>query len=62
MWEIGSVEEYKTVSIELIRLLSNEDRFKKFSKNAFKQVAKNHSVFSESMLINKVYEKLWSQK
>jgi mannosyltransferase len=60
--KIVPVEEYKTASKELIKLLSNEQRFKKFSKNALKQVAKNYSVLSEAMAINKVYEKLWSQK
>ena len=60
--KIIPVEEYKTASKELIRLLSDEERFQKFSKNALKQVAKNYSVFSEAMAINKVYEKLWSQK
>ena len=43
--KIVPVEEYKTASRELIRLLSNEQRFKKFSKYALKQVAKNYSVF-----------------
>ena len=60
--KIIPVEEYKTASKELIKLLSNEQRFKKFSKNALKQVTKNYSVLSEAMAINKVYEKLWSQK
>ena len=59
---IVPLEDYKEAANEVVNLLSDKERFDKFSKNALLQVTKNYSALEEAKAINRVYEELWGQK
>ena len=59
---IVPLEDYKEASKEVVNLLSDKERFDRFSHSALLQVTKNYSALEEAKAINKVYEELWSQK
>ena len=58
--KIVSIEDYKTASKEIVALLSDQELFSKFSKNAIDQSKQKYNVLEEANAINKVYEYLWN--
>ena len=59
---IVPLEDYKEASKEVVNLLSDKERFDRFSQSALLQVTKNYSALEEAKAINKVYEELWGKK
>ena len=57
--KIVPLEDYRTASKEIISLLSDGERFDKFSQRALLRANENYSAFEEASAINRVYEKLW---
>ena len=57
-----TLEDYKEASKEVVNLLSDKERFYRFSQSALLQVTKNYSALEEAKAINKVYEELWGQE
>ena len=57
--KIVPLEDYKAASKEIISLLSDGERFDKFSQRALLRANENYSAFEEASAINRVYEKLW---
>ena len=58
--KIVALEDYKAASKEIISLLSDGERFDKFSQSALLRANENYSAFEEANAINKVYEYLWN--
>ena len=57
--KIVPLGDYKAASKEIISLLSDGERFDKFSQRALLRANENYSASEEASAINSVYEKLW---
>ena len=60
--KIIPLEDHQTAAKEIIKLLSDEHSFRKFSHNALIQAKQKYNVLEEANAINKVYNRLWSEK
>jgi len=60
--KIVHLEDYQTASKEILNLLSGQELFNKYSKNAISQAKQTYSALDEANAIKKVYEDLWARE